>query len=576
MLGALEQLNFILYSYYTTVQGLFSLGVSSLPSSVMEKFPSGQVRFVHLKYRVEQGDASASRSNLVRRVVRLWSLINVLMLFPFHNLLPVISKGNGQVSTEPAPVCHFYREYTADRFYQLDTSSQLPFLADAEYIYGQPPFTLNSDAFDTQQGKVCLMQGRNNRDNETNPILGVRDSSGTNPSFLGKERLQSHLSANHPIMTLFEEHSDDHPRDRAVFLGTVVFKSSTVCSWNPSQRRPHRSKNPRTILMLLNERFEALWEVTISLEKGKRPKKRRLDVLLDDARLFLHRGRVWLSYKQMSKRNGQDLQFFSPLHIEFDQKKNQSIMEDMSRGGISVFVRDSEAINACCGRNMAVLEHPPTKPKGTISHSNDRGDLSSHLTEGGLLYLKQPDPVQITNVTVRRNRKLASKVKDFQDDDDANPEHRKKSHFHGTSGFLLYLPDKDEHLGIGHFHRPNSYDAFSEYAPYGHHYSHAFFTISSGPDFKLKRLSAEFVFGSKQNDGHDAEIIQFASGLELVHRDHSDGPRQYAVIGYGMNDCEGAGIYVSMERVDAMLRPVASGQEVVDLMSKVPTWAVTS
>jgi hypothetical protein len=60
----------------------------------------------------------------------------------------------------------------------------------------------------------------------------------------------------------------------------------------------------------------------------------------------------------------------------------------------------------------------------------------------------------------------------------------------------------------------------------------------------------------------DADIIQFLSGLEVISRD----ARDWAVIAYGINDCEGAAIYLEMERIEELLEPVPEGKEVVDLM----------
>lgn len=136
---------------------------------------------------------------------------------------------------------------------------------------------------------------------------------------------------------------------------------------------------------------------------------------------------------------------------------------------------------------------------------------------------------------------------------------RRESHFHGTNAFLV--PYKDELLGIGHFHRPPDREK-NDYSRHGHHYTHAFFTISSTEPYHLLRLSAEFVFPSKQYP-QDAAIIQFASGLEL---DEANGK---TVIAYGINDCEGASVYVDLKVVEEMLLPVKDGQQVVDLMRKV-------
>ena len=119
-------------------------------------------------------------------------------------------------------------------------------------------------------------------------------------------------------------------------------------------------------------------------------------------------------------------------------------------------------------------------------------------------------------------------------------------------------------LGIGHFHRPPDRNP-NKYARHGHHYTHALFTISASAPYKLKRLSAEFVFPSKQYP-RDADMIQFASGLEL---DEANGQ---AVIAYGINDCEGGVVYVDLNVLEEMLRPVKEGQEVLDLMRKVESW----
>jgi hypothetical protein len=170
------------------------------------------------------------------------------------------------------------------------------------------------------------------------------------------------------------------------------------------------------------------------------------------------------------------------------------------------------------------------------------------------------DPVTVIDVddgrksktTPQRHRRLAEK--------------QKKSHFHGTNAFMVYLPKTQEFLGIGHFHRPPGRDAFNPYARFGHHYTHTFFTISSRPPFRLTRLSPEFVLPSKSKilGDEDSDIIQFLSGLEVITL--GKNKEDYAVIAYGINDCEGAAVYLSMDRVNQLLRPVPQGKEVVDLM----------
>ena len=46
----------------------------------------------------------------------------------------------------------------------------------------------------------------------------------------------------------------------------------------------------------------------------------------------------------------------------------------------------------------------------------------------------------------------------------------KKSHIHGTNGYMLPLHSSSELMGVAHFHRPEGRDS-SDYAKHGHHYS---------------------------------------------------------------------------------------------------------
>jgi hypothetical protein len=124
---------------------------------------------------------------------------------------------------------------------------------------------------------------------------------------------------------------------------------------------------------------------------------------------------------------------------------------------------------------------------------------------------------------------------------------------------LVYLAGQEEYIGIGHFHRqvPSRKkidDTNQVFAKFGHHYTHAFFTISAVPPFALKRLSPEFVLEApNQKIRMDAEMIQFASGLELLSKDN------LFAIAYGINDCEAAVITISVQQVNEMLRPIVGG-----------------
>ena len=120
---------------------------------------------------------------------------------------------------------------------------------------------------------------------------------------------------------------------------------------------------------------------------------------------------------------------------------------------------------------------------------------------------------------------------------------------------------------MAHFHRPkhikipcwdDNTQETCKHAPYGHHYTHAFFTITDKPPYVIRRVSNEFMFPSiKANNPH---IIQFASGLSIVDN--------HVLIAYGINDCEPALIQLRIAEVDTLLLHVKPGTEVRDLMAE--------
>jgi hypothetical protein len=167
------------------------------------------------------------------------------------------------------------------------------------------------------------------------------------------------------------------------------------------------------------------------------------------------------------------------------------------------------------------------------------------------------DPVTVIDVpTGGQTKKPHEKQRRRLADGTNKKIKKKKSHIHGTNAFMVYLPDRNEFLGMGHFHRPTGRDP-NDYARFGHHYTHTLFTVSVEPPFALKTLSQEFVLQSPHHPD-DAEIIQFASGLEIA------GDK--LVIAYGVNDCEAGVMQIDWETLQDLLKPVEPGTQVLDYM----------
>jgi len=347
--------------------------------------------------------------------------------------------------------------------------------------------------------------------------------------------------------------------------------------------------------------------------KGERGGYTRIHQEFDDPRFFFHEGRLWILYRNGPLFGYHD-QIHNPIHFEMvssdDNNNNEEEGEEGGGGGGGVnnkfiaYVKASETVRVCCGRNIALIsEEVRVVDDGSSSNNNDNNNNSGKrevewMPSGGLKALTWVDPVTVVDVDLGDViTKLKSRQLSEWDDDDKEEvgltvqsetsTHRRlgssakpKSNIHGTNGYLVPLPSSGELLGIAHFHRPE-HRKESNYALHGHHYTHAFFTIArqhqskNGGDganagFKLKRISNEFLFRTlsvpigEKEPSNDGDIIQFASGLDVYGSD-IDGK---LVLSYGINDCEGAVLTISMQKLQQMLIEVEPGQEVVDLMRK--------
>lgn len=324
----------------------------------------------------------------------------------------------------------------------------------------------------------------------------------------------------------------------------------------------------------------------------------RMHQEFDDPRLFFHLGRVWVLY-----RNGPLFGYTDQIHNPIHFEKVVSSSSEESTQQFVAYVKASETVWVGGGRNIALISEEPIG-------KNENGEVE-WVSSPSLKALTWVDPVTVKDDIDLRgvdaklsSRRLLEEVgneNESKREEDVIPsanlfpseyhrtsQHRRlgskptKSNVHGTNGYMVPLTSTGELLGIAHFHRPENRKS-SDFALHGHHYTHAFFTIArqapgenandiiSSRSFKLKRLSNEFVFransipAGETQSPVDGDIIQFASGLDVVKSD-VDGQ---LIISYGINDCEGAVFTLSMQKVQQMLIEVGSGQEVVDLMENV-------
>eukprot|EP00535_Pseudo-nitzschia_heimii_P004395 CAMPEP_0197189094 /NCGR_PEP_ID=MMETSP1423-20130617/19155_1 /TAXON_ID=476441 /ORGANISM="Pseudo-nitzschia heimii, Strain UNC1101" /LENGTH=460 /DNA_ID=CAMNT_0042641127 /DNA_START=171 /DNA_END=1553 /DNA_ORIENTATION=+ len=450
------------------------------------------------------------------------------------------------------------RKYPKTRYYGLD-ERPLPSFLDTEYIYGELPqmLELQKEASGSQASKLCVDQSEwyqpKKETGTSTPPLPFAD--GTNPSILKIDNPRIDSS----IRKLLYDNVVGRRKESPYYLATICMTDSQ-CSWNDSPEEIaefHLStdKKPstvRTILLVLNQNFETMMEATIYTKidapfNGRfKPNNQTKTFQLDDARLFTHNGQVWVSYRE-GKIFGYDKQVLNKIHFDFIDSTTVGEITDVEAKSLrtshnhnniknkqlTATLLSSETETLCCGRNMALIDNVHTDELQALTWADPVTVVSVDTSK--------TDAVS-SSATQRRLKKKGKK--------------KKESHFHGTNGFMVHLPTTGEYLGIGHFHRPSGRDQ-NPHARFGHHYTHAFFTITDQPPFRLKRLSAELVLPSYSYP-EDTEIIQFWSGLEL------DGTT--LALAYGINDCEGAATRLDLAVIEGLLRDVPEGKEVVDLM----------
>jgi hypothetical protein len=471
--------------------------------------------------------------------------------------------------------CRF-RRYPMHRYYKIDlsTEQQPDFLVapEVEYIYGLWPQLLRVPDDPQKHGKLCVDQTEwlpISTEKASNSPLAWPFADGTNPSILLFQHMQEESPKVHQLLV--------HAFPKAYYLVTVCMTNSQ-CTWKDDSSNVEtydlpllQQKQPntvRTILQVLDGKFQKLAETTIYLQRdapwGKKVKAATKGEdanflpALDDARLFLFGEQIFVSYRE-GPGFGYESQVLNPIHFHHSTETSQ----------LSATIYASETSSFCCGRNMALL---------TV-----RGSTS-------LAALTWVDPVTVERVnttpvasalkkttTARRSQRrrrltapMNKPLEEFRAIPNFDARHRHlseqphKSHIHGTNGFMVPMPGRNnEYLGVAHFHRPNDRKP-NPYARFGHHYTHAFYTIAAkspdATDFRLTALSQEFVLPSIHQPG-DGEIIQFISGLEF------DAQTEEVILSYGINDCEGAIRKIPRSIVHEMLLPVLrKGQQVADFM----------
>lgn len=333
-------------------------------------------------------------------------------------MAPVQLFAANEIALEPY-TCPF-RDYESkpDRFYGLTAEDYPPpFLRSSFYIYGKAPILLPLSKPESG-GKVC------SRLRTSGEVL---EMDGTNPSLLSFDRLRHEVSSD--IFPWKQLLAID---PTSMYLVSSTFKRNNQCTYfnqNQKGQKTHfRSMEGRLSkdadLLIVDSNIQTLWQTHIF--EASTFHEKPVHYSADDVRIFVHDGEIWMSYKRYEVFG--KAQRINRLRFEFHSTPSETAL---------VALADSrEEIEICCGRNF--------------------GALSRNTGTGNLSFLTWPDPVWLQELNTRELLAGGNGTRiSFADPDHIKSRmpNKKASDFHGTSNQLLYIPEWDEYLCIGHMHR---------------------------------------------------------------------------------------------------------------------------
>mmetsp|Transcript_1444 Transcript_1444/g.3803 ORF Transcript_1444/g.3803 Transcript_1444/m.3803 type:complete len:349 (+) Transcript_1444:2028-3074(+) len=338
------------------------------------------------------------------------------------------------------------------------------------------------------------------------------------------------------------------------------------CSW-PRAEIP-QDIHERTVIMALDEDFNVIGQDTLRLHMdqdswGRTDRRVRAGdddaaIKFDDAKLLMHHGRVFVTFRNLAYPH--KIQLLNPLALDI-QPNGPGQVDLRAR------VEASKTVEVCCGGNIGFMSPPGGDPDVIYA----------------LVWIT---PMQITKIH------LSTGVSEVhldlpEDQQGATQPKAGDTAIHGTSGNLPYISETNEFIGLAHIHRPTNRKR-SKYALHGHHYTHLYFAVSADvladpngkPWEERLRMGNEFTFPSlawaaalpgaaasaPDYAVEDSEIIQYAGGLSL----HVGAGRESStvLVSYGVNDCESAVYSMSLEEVlatglsgvehDSLLAPLSS------------------
>ena len=429
---------------------------------------------------------------------------------------------------------------------------------EARYLYGQWPRVLNSAS---QANKICLEQ------DHSMALSTIPFMDGILPSIVSRQRLGQY----------FGEVKYQHPTVEYVALAS--WTNDATCLWlNDVGTKPLASPQNQTMLLLLDASFRRVVRMKIPLEPdvpwGSIPVGELDDIApnncveachtgtyyhkevwptLEEARLLILDKYLWISYRNQDNFGSKTL-LLNPVHF----------------GSVSspdnywhVHIKASETVTLQLGGHDVTWMYDSSLAK-RASYFGGSSTLS-------LKALSSMDPITVDSYDTIPLAKAGSHPEPPSDQ-------RRQKQIHGTSSFLVHLPDRREYLGVGYLYRPRQAASSEQHESSGHFYTHFFFTMSDQPPYILTSLSLELVLPAAAlmdeigvRETNAAEVIQFWSGLEVVESATTDGGR-LVVVAYGINDCESVVTTLAWSKVVMLLQPVDSfdngtARQVLDMMS---------
>lgn len=348
------------------------------------------------------------------------------------------------------------------------------------------------------------------------------------PADYSREIIKGKRWFNPSVVKLPRHLAEMFPNGRYLAIGNMVPAAKPFRIWPPNG----------THLVVLNPKFQAIAEARLDLRNAQHGKddKEIMQKLLADGRLLVdHNGHILIGFTPYSirmlpsahqyERHWQCHEFVALLRVS--NMSDGSLAASVDYREMRMLDWPGERHDGDCLKNLGLISKPSSQidvivyVHPTRVAQFDVADLSADKANKSA-YISALALNSLRSVSQSEMVPWEDAVK-YQSRNAHSPLAKILPGFIHNGPHPIWVEELQEYLGIGHFVRGQG-DIPGGCFETGknennHHYTNLFFTLSSGPNYHMKRISKrEWCMPSKHNP-KDCDTVQFVSGL-LRDGDH--------------------------------------------------------